>query len=74
MNRRIPDRCYFCGDPTVNEWFCAAHLWAGVGDLAPDQVEGLEHVTREHVFWIERFTPTQIVELAGYLETNEVAA
>ena len=27
--RRLPDRCYLCGDPVaVGAWFCCAHLWA----------------------------------------------
>ena len=26
--RRLHGRCYFCGDPTIGKWFCAAHLWA----------------------------------------------
>ena len=69
--RRLPGRCYFCGDPTVGDWYCAAHLWAGEGlERAGEITNAIEHVTREHAFWIERFTPTQIVELASYLEPN----
>lgn len=26
--RRIPGRCYLCGDPCASYWFCIAHLWA----------------------------------------------
>jgi hypothetical protein len=27
--RRLPGRCYFCGDPVVvGAQFCVAHLWA----------------------------------------------
>lgn len=66
--RRLPGRCYFCGDPSVGEWFCAAHLWAGDEPLSPVLANGLEHVTRYHAYWLKRFTPEQILELAGYLE------
>lgn len=72
--RRIPDRCYLCGDPTVNEWFCVAHLWAGGGELSHEIVNGIEHMTKAHAYWVERFTPTQIVELASHLEPDGVAA
>jgi hypothetical protein len=59
-------RCYFCGDPAVGQWFCAAHLWAG--DVPGVRANGIEHVTRYHAYWLKRFTPQQIVELAGCLE------
>lgn len=62
-SRRLPGRCYLCGDPAVGEWFCAAHL--GVGEQVTN---ALGHVTREHAYWIERFTPGQILELAACLE------
>ena len=61
-------RCYFCGDPAVGEWFCAAHLWAGDATQSGVSANGMEHVTRYHTYWLKRFTPEQIVELAGCLE------
>jgi len=72
-NRRLPDNCYLCGDPAVDGWHCVAHLWASSPNR-PVPSNGIERITREHAFWIERFTPEQIVELAGYLERNGVAA
>lgn len=72
--RRIPDRCYLCGDPTASEWFCAAHLWAAGTELSSEVANGIEHITKDHAFWIERFTPQQIVELAGYVQPNGAVA
>ena len=71
--RRLPGRCYFCGDPTVSEWFCATHLWAEGLATSVKTVNGLEKVTREHAFWIERFTPEQIVELASHIDQEAAA-
>lgn len=65
MKRRLPG-CYLCGDPTVGEWFCVAHLWAG--NPAPiASANGLKKISRDHAFWIERFSPKQILELADHL-------
>lgn len=64
--RRIPGRCYLCGDPAVDEWFCAAHLWAS-GKNVSKRADSIERFTRYHRYWIERFTPEQIVELAAWL-------
>lgn len=67
LSRRIRGRCYFCGDPAVGKWFCAAHLWAGDATQSGVSENGMEHVTRYHAYWLKRFTPSQIVELASYL-------
>lgn len=68
MKRRLPHNCYLCGDPAVDGWHCAGHLWASPPSKRRD-VNGrfLEHVTKEHAYWIERFTPEQVVELAEVL-------
>lgn len=67
LSRRIRGRCYLCGDPVVGKWFCAAHLWAGDANHLGVSTNGMEHVTRYHAYWLKRFTPQQIVELASYL-------
>lgn len=72
--RRIPNRCYLCGDPTVDEWFCVAHLWAVGCQHSPQIENGLGKITREHAFWVERLAPQQIVELASHLNPEGVAA
>lgn len=75
--RRLPGLCYLCGDPAVNEWFCPAHvsfsaLEARPGYIAND-VESVR-LGRLHAYWVDRFTPDQVVELARHIETNEAAA
>lgn len=72
--RRLPGLCYLCGDPAATGWFCLAHVWAGrdLPELATKE-NGLTRITSEHAFWIDRLTPTQIVDLAGYLEPAEAA-
>lgn len=68
--RRIPDRCYFCGDPTMGEWFCVEHVWAlGVPGCVPGQ---LAEFTKEHAYWLDKLTPAQILDAAAYL--SEAAA
>jgi hypothetical protein len=53
----------------MGEWFCAAHIWAlGVPGVFKN---GLETFTREHAYWIEKLTPEQIVQAAGYLEPTK---
>ena len=64
MARRL-DGCYLCGDPAVDGWHCAGHLWASVPSKRRDvSATALEYVHREHAYWVERFTPEQVVELA----------
>jgi hypothetical protein len=64
--RRLPGRCYFCGDPCASFWFCAEHLWAQ--GLVVDPGQGLDYLSPEHRWWIERVSKEQIVEIGGYLE------
>jgi hypothetical protein len=71
--RRLPDRCYLCGEPSFTEWFCVAHLWATSVPKEPPSANGLAKITHEHAFWIKRLTPQQIVDLAGYLGPAEAA-
>lgn len=71
--RRLKGRCYFCGDPTLSEWYCREHLWAEGLPITPASTSPLGKLTREHVFWMERMTPEQIIALAGYVD-EEVAA
>jgi len=67
MSRRIPGRCYFCGDPVaIGVWFCAAHMWAE--GLVLDPRESADYLTPEHRWWIERFSREEIVVMGGYLE------
>lgn len=72
--RRLPDHCYLCGDPVSTPWFCLAHAWAGhdLPALATKE-NGLKRITHEHAFWIQRFTPEQILDLAGHLEPRAAA-
>lgn len=71
MTRRIPNRCYLCGAPAIDEWFCVGHQWASPPSAAsakpPTESEN-GSLGRFHAYWVERFTPEQVVELASYLE------
>jgi hypothetical protein len=67
--RRLVGRCYLCGDPcTEDGWFCRGHAWAG--SLGSLDTNSLVRITREHAYWIERFTPKQVRELAACLEVR----
>lgn len=64
--RRIPGRCYFCGDPCVTFWFCTEHLWAQ--GLVIDARFGEDYLTTEHRWWITRFSREEIAEMGAHLE------
>ena len=65
MIRRIPGRCYFCGDPSVG-WYCEAHGWAR--GLVLSEQESIDVLTPEQRWWMTRFSRDQIVDMGGYLE------
>jgi len=57
--RRLPGRCYLCGEPT-EAVYCVAHAWA----LAPPVPVQLT-LSDLQTYWLRHYEEVEIVELAA---------
>jgi hypothetical protein len=68
--------CILCGLPAHGP-YCHAHEWAAGHDTHDEQTfqnpskEGVE-ITDLHDYWMERYKPGEVIELAAYLEEAAV--
>ena len=66
-NPLFAGRCYLCGHPAAS-LYCYGCDWYAGDFRAPDPVGPLT-LTEFHTYWLERYTPEEIIQVAGGLES-----